>query len=403
MGNESPVRNEELVDEIYPLGALIRRSVRGAIYETEFGEGAIPAVIKIREVQSAEAENLRQRLWNVGQLEQPNLLKIYATGSSMLNDVPVFYVVMERAEESLEAVLAERALTDSETREMLVPALEALDYLHKKGYAHSRLRPSNVLAVNDQLKLSTDSLIQITDGGAAEDMRALGVLILQALAKKIPNPDERRESQDFEGIQQPLADIVRHCLDPDRARRWTVEQVKASLSAPAGVVENLPQSEEDPDAAGPKPKMARPAKWIYAGLAALILLTVILAAVVRNNNSAPLATPVAAATQQDSQAPATDPVVTPAPRAEAGVAGRKASGWSVIVGAYRSRELAEKRMHEMTKKWPNFQISVLESPGEKTPYLLVLGRNLSEDQAQALRKRASESRLPGDTYIKRVM
>ena len=418
MANESLVGNEELVDGVYSLGALIRRSVRGAIYETEFGEGedAIPAVIKIREVKSAVAENLRQRLWNVGDLAHPNLLKIYATGSSTLNGVPVFYVVMERAEESLEAVLAERALTTSETREMLVPALEALDYLHKKGYAHSRLRPSNVLAVNDQLKLSTDSIIQVTDGAAAEDLRALGVLIVHALGQKIPGADRRRESQGFDAIPQSLADIVRHCLDPDWARRWTVEQVKASLSAPVVVAEQLPESEEDPDAVGPKPKAARVPKWIYAGLAALIL-AVILAAVVRNNDSAPVATPVAAAAQQDSQAPATDPAVaesgtsagaapsrpvTPAPRA-AGIAERKSSGWSVIVAAYRSRELAEKRMHEMTKRWPNFQISVIGSQGEKTPYLVVLGRNLSEDQAQALRKRAFESRLPGDTYIKRVM
>jgi hypothetical protein len=416
MANESLARNEELVDGVYSLGAAIRRSVRGAIYETEFGEGAIPAVIKIREVESAEAESLIQRLWNVGQLAHPNLLKTYATGSSMLNGVPVFFVVMERAEESLEAVLAERALTYSETREMLVPALDALGYLHKKGYAHSRLRPSNVLAVNDRLKLSTDSLTRVTDSGVAEDMRALGVLIVQALTQKIPN--ERRESQDFEGIPQPLADIVRHCLDPDCARRWTVEQVKASLNAPAIVVEELPRSEEDPDAGGPgpKPKVARMTKWIYAGLAALILLTVILAAVVRSNNSVPVESPVAAAAQQDGPTPATDPPVAglegsgavPAPRAEAPQAGsrpgeRKASGWSVIVGAYRSRELAEKRMREMTKRWPNFEISVIESQGEKTPYLLVLGRNLSEDQAEALRQRAFKSRLPGDTYIKRVM
>jgi tRNA A-37 threonylcarbamoyl transferase component Bud32 len=415
MGNEYLTGNEEIVDGVYPLGALIRRSVAGAIYETEFGEGAIPAVIKIREVQSAQAENLRQRLWNVDRLAHPNLLKIYATGSSMLNGVPVFYVVMERAEESLEAVLTERALTNSETREMLVPALEALGYLHKEGYAHSRLRPSNVLAVNDRLKLSTDSVIQPADGGAAEDMRALGVLILKALNQKIPNAYERRDSQDFDAIPQPLADIVRHCLDPDSATRWTVEQVKASLNAPPVVVEKLSPSEEDPDALGPKPKVAGLTNWIYAGLAALTL-TVILAVVVRNNNSAPVANPVATAAQQDGQAPATDPA--PVPRAEAPQAPapqsaarpraaasteRKVAGWSVIVGAYRSRELAEKRMHEMTKRWPNFAISVFESHEEKAPYLLVLGRNLSEDQAEALRQRAFQSRLPGDTYIKRVM
>ena len=33
----------------------------------------------------------------------------------------------------------------------------------------------------------------------------------------------------------------------------------------------------------------------------------------------------------------------------------------MIVAAYRSRELAEKRMREMTKKRPYFEISVLES------------------------------------------
>ena len=68
-------------------------------------------------------------------------------GRPELNHVPVVYVVMERADQSLQGVVAERALTKSETREMLVPALEALQYLHKEGYAHSRLSASNVMAM----------------------------------------------------------------------------------------------------------------------------------------------------------------------------------------------------------------------------------------------------------------
>lgn len=387
--------NEQTLDGLYPLGALIRRSVRSATYETEFGEGedAVPAVIRIREVEPAEAENLTQRLWNVTELTHPNLLKIYATGSATLNDAPVFYVVMERADESLESVLSERALTADETREMLVPALDALDCLHKNGYAHSRLRPSNVLAVNDRLKLSTDSLIGVTDAAAAEDMRALGILILQALAHKIPNPDERRGSQDFDDIPQPLADIARHCLDPNPARRWTVEQAKASLSAP------IIAEEKDSHSDVPKPAAPRLPKWIYPALAALILI-VILLAVTRNNNSTPAAIPAQPATP----APRAEVLPEPAPPPAApATAGRKASGWSVIAGAYRSRDLAEKRMREMTTRWPNFHISVLESHEEKTPYLVVLGTNLSEDEAKALRQRAIESRLPRDTYIKRIL
>src|SRR6185437_2448539 len=143
-----------------------------------------------------------------------NLLKIYAVGSSTVAGVPVFYVVMERADESLDTILTERPLTISETRDLLVPALEALDYLHKNGYAHSRLRPSNVLAVNDRVKLSTDSLVRTNDGEAAEDMRALGALLAYALTQTMGSPQ-------FAHIPQPLADIVRHCLDPDPARRWT--------------------------------------------------------------------------------------------------------------------------------------------------------------------------------------
>ena len=75
-------RNEEMVDGTYRLGVLIRRTVRSVVYETEFGEGALPAVIKIREVESADAENLIARLRKTGELAHPNLLKIYDAGSS---------------------------------------------------------------------------------------------------------------------------------------------------------------------------------------------------------------------------------------------------------------------------------------------------------------------------------
>jgi cell division septation protein DedD len=209
---------------------------------------------------------------------------------------------------------------------------------------------------------------------------------------------------------QPLADIVWHCLDPECGRRWTVEQVKARLNGPA--IEPVPSTGAD-DARSSGRGVP---KWIYAGLATLIL-AVVLAAVVRNKDSAPVATSVAAATPA-METPATDrpaipaelpasPAVT-APRAEAPPAAsrldaRKASGWSVIVGAYGSREPAEKWMRAMKKKWPSFEISLLETQAEKTRYLVVLGQNLSEDRAEALRQRAVEAGLPRSTYIKRVM
>jgi hypothetical protein len=381
MANEFLARNEEIVDGTYRLGPLIRRTVGSTVYETEFGEQALPAAIKIREVESMAAETPYS-----SELSHPNLLKIYATGSSVLNNAPVVYIVMERADESLQRVVAERALTRSETREMLVPLLDALEYLHKKGYAHSSLKASNVLALNNQLKLSSDGVIRVDDGGSpAEDMRALGALITEVLTGA--------------EIPQPLADIVRHCLDPDPGTRWTVEQVKARLTAPA--LEAVPSLRKMPVETVSRSEGIP--KWIYAGLAALVLIVALAAMVRKKDPARDAVVPVAAAARQDppSEAPPSPRVKAAPPVAQ--TRGRKANGWSVIVGAYGAHEPAEKRMRAMMKKWPNFKISLSEPQAEKTRYLVVLGQNLSEDQAEALRKRAIDSGLPHDTYIKRVM
>ncbi len=235
MANEFLSQNDEIVDGSYRLGAVIKRSIRSTVYKTEFGEDGLPAVIKIREYESPESDELLERWRNAMELAHPNLLKIYAAGSSVLNGAPIVYVVMERADESLKSVLTERALTPDETRELIEPSVAALQYLHKHGYAHSRLGPSNVLAVQDQLKLSSDNAIRVNDGGSTtEDMKALGVLIFQALTQQIPNGDGQLELDSLRKAPDPIPNIVRHCLDPDPARRWTAEQVESCVKKTGG-------------------------------------------------------------------------------------------------------------------------------------------------------------------------
>jgi hypothetical protein len=406
MANESLTRNDEIVDGLYRLGAVISRSIRSTVYNTEFGEDGLRAVIKIREYESPGSEELPARWRDAMELTHPNLLKIYATGSSVLDGVPVVYVVMERADESLNSVLSERALTGDETLELLVPAVAALDYMHKKGYAHSRLGAPNVLAVQGQLKLSSDNAVRVNDREpATEDMKALGVLIVQALTQQMQNGDGQQELDILRKLPDPFPDIVRHCLDPDSGRRWTAEQVEARLRGPA--VELVPRPEqgqpeqEDPGEVHSKTGIP---KWIYAGLAALILI-VVLSAVMRKRDAAPVGVvPPAAVSQRTPDVEVRSPAHKPDPRAAATRAGgRKADGWSVIVATYASRELAEKRMRDMMSRWPKFNIGVLQPQAEKAHYLVVLGQNLSEDQAEDLRKRAVDSGLPRDTYIKRVM
>src|SRR5258708_17948024 len=68
---------------------------------------------------------------------------------------------MEYAEEALTQSPPRLPLTAPEAREMLKPLLDFLIYLPGKGLVHSRIRPSNILATADRLKLSSDTLFPI--------------------------------------------------------------------------------------------------------------------------------------------------------------------------------------------------------------------------------------------------
>lgn len=76
-------------------------------------------------------------------------------------------MVTEFAEENLADVLSERPLTVTEAREMLGPLMEALAYLHGEGLVHGHIKPANIMAVGDQLKLSVDGISRVGDLGAA--------------------------------------------------------------------------------------------------------------------------------------------------------------------------------------------------------------------------------------------
>jgi hypothetical protein len=370
----------DAVEGIYPLGALLGRSAGGVVYETTFGEGddARAAAIKIARGDLEESGEILERWRNAATLSHPNLLRTYAAGASVVNDAPIIYVVMERAEESLAGVLARRRLSEEETLETIGPALAALEYLHRNGYAHGRVKPTNVMAVGETVKLSSDSVAPGNDEARAEDIRAAGRLIQESLASGLDS-------------SPVLAEIAVHALEPDPARRWTVRQIEARLrtSEIAGV------EAEEPDI--PRlPGQGIPG-WIFAGLAALVLIVAGLA-IMRSKEPAPPREPVTAA------ATATAPVPTPVRPAAPAPAqhGRRAAGWSVIVAAYGTRAPAEKRLRSMEGRWARFQWSLLEQRAEKTYYLVVIGHDLGEDAAEALRKRAIQAGLPRDTYIKRV-
>jgi TonB family protein len=178
---------------------------------------------------------------------------------------------------------------------------------------HGHVKPSNVLVVADQIRLSSDRLLgggqvgknspaptvydapELADGriSAAADVWSLGITMVEALTQHPPVWDRSTSAEPVlaESIPPPFSDIARKCLRTDPAQRCTLSDIKGLLDPvdPAPVVE--PVGEE----------IAMPgfSKKILAG-ALLALLAVAAVFMMRSHKNDPVP---AAATQQSTPAP----------------------------------------------------------------------------------------------------
>src|ERR1700730_9974473 len=158
----------QIVDDEFPLEQLLASSEHGAVFLTQHGDSQPQrAAIKLIHAEPASADLLLSRWRLASQLSHPNLLRLLDFGRCCLEDVNFLYVVMEFAEEDLSQILPQRSLIPAETRDMLEPVLDVLVYLHGKGLIHAHIKPSNILAAGDQLKLSSDTLASIAEPRAA--------------------------------------------------------------------------------------------------------------------------------------------------------------------------------------------------------------------------------------------
>ncbi len=239
------------VDGRFPLLQWLGGSEESSVYLTELpGDGAQKGAIKLIPAKDAE---IRIAGWAAtATLAHPHLMRLLYSGRGRVDEIEVLYAVTEYAEENLSQVLPERSLTPAEAKEMLEPVLDSLAYLHRKGFAHGRLKPSNILVVGDQVKLSCDSLLaaggprsslatlsvydapERANGAVSEaaDVWSLGVTLVEALTQHAPLWDREAQSDPIvpNSIPQPFADIARQCLRSDLARRCSLTGVGARLN-----------------------------------------------------------------------------------------------------------------------------------------------------------------------------
>jgi TonB family protein len=242
----------QVVDGQYPLVEYLGGTDSSAVFLTKLsGTPSSKAVIKL--IPARTSADLQLSLWRrAAKLEHPNLLRLFQMGRCRMADTDLLYVVMEYAEEDLSQILPQRALTAAETREMLEPTLTVLTYLHGQGLVHSHIKPSNVLATADQLKLSSDTLFPaggprkssrrvdaydapeaiISQLSPASDVWSLAMTLVEALTRQAPAVQPGSPADPFvpEALPQPFLDIARHALCSDAKRRWTLAEISARLN-----------------------------------------------------------------------------------------------------------------------------------------------------------------------------
>jgi TonB family protein len=301
----------QVVNGRFPLQKYLGSSDSSIVFLTERG-GTRPqkAAIKLIADDPGLAE-AQLTLWaQATSLAHPHLLPIFEAGRCEMGGVRLLYVVMEYAEENLSEILPQRQLTSAEARDMLRPVLEGLEYLHGKGFVQGRLKPSNILAVADQVKLSGDGLRALSPSGAgpgnllrssasdapemangpitpSADVWSLAATLVEVLTLRRPSWDRTGRGATKEpelllpeGIPDAFLDLAHHCLDPDPQKRWTIAQIKSWLDSPSIGAVKAQEARIRPrvEVSSPDSTGRSSATWLYISVAVVALVLIWLGA-----------------------------------------------------------------------------------------------------------------------------
>ncbi len=332
----------QVVDGNFPLLQFLGGSESAAVFLTERHDGdrIVKAAIKLIPAAPENSELQLARWRMAAELSHPHLIRLFETGSCELSGMPLLYVVMECAEENLAQVLFSRALTPAETRAMLEPLLDVLAYVHAKGLVHGHIKPANIMAIGDELKLSSDALLRAGESAdstpdahvdaydppesapgfvppakgvsPAGDVWSLGMTLVEVLTQHLPASDAAGQGKDLPaGLPEPFLDIARHSLAQKPEDRWTVAQIAARLEnrAPAPLASApVPEARTSPRPAQ-RPRARRHAnRYAIPVAVGIVLLAAILFAPKLFRRHSEIAPAPVVAVQEPAAQPAPPPL-----------------------------------------------------------------------------------------------
>jgi TonB family protein len=286
----------QIVEGRFPLIQYLGGTEHSGVFLTECADTENHrAAIKLVDAPPGNAQPQLTRWRLAARFSHPHLIRLFDAGRCTVESTPMLYVVMEYAEENLAEILTQRPLSPAETKEMLGPMLDALGYIHGKGFVHGHIQPSNIMAIGDQLKLSSDRICRVGELGerrngnarycapecvageltTAGDVWSLGVTLVECLSGRLPETEENGTVPLPAELPAPYLELARHCLAKTPKRRWDVSNLKARLELKAALAE---VEEVDP----PVARRETPSKQRYTlawigmalALAAILLVTI---------------------------------------------------------------------------------------------------------------------------------
>ena len=272
----------QVINGIFPLHRCVSFSDHSAVYLTEHEAHELPfALLKLVPAIPTLKEAQLAHWTAAATLTHPHLIRLLEAGRCELGGLQFLFAVMEYAEATLAQVLAQHALAPETLRKGLPPILASLDYLHRRQLVQGGLKPSNILLVNQQLKLASDTVRpsgesaggiagasvydppESRDGSfsTAGDIWSLGVFMVEALTQRRPSwPDKHAATADLPAaLPAQFEEIVRQCLSRDPDHRPTAAELAAAINpAPQAAVASVSYPVLFPPAPEPEPEPAPP-------------------------------------------------------------------------------------------------------------------------------------------------
>lgn len=313
----------QTIDGKFSLLEWLGGSTQSAVFRTQLpGSSPQAAAIKLIRADRPDAAQQITAWRELVTMSHSNLLRIFHAGHCQMSGAPWLYVVMDYAEENVDQVLPVRPLAMNEVGELLPPVLDVLAFLHSKGLVHSRIKPSNICAVKNQLKLSSDSIRSVSqtfkpyfltafdapesESGSlapAADIWSLGMTLVAAFDQR-PLTWSRTNTLDpvlSKSIPAPYGQIARECLRMNPADRCSLSRIRELMHRQAPVAKPI------------APQPVKKGKFVAPVVAMLIVAAILVAIKLMRMPARPPAEPAPVATTE--QKPAQRVAQPPAPSA----------------------------------------------------------------------------------------